>query len=186
MFAKFIKKSKILDKLEKTITMRVPIRKPGKFTNLKQDPHITREKFNELQAKLERLKKNSQPRTIAEVKRLASDGDFSENAAYQIAKGKLRGINQGILEIEDLLKRAIIIEPKKNSGFVQLGNIVTVEVNGKQKTYQILGSSETNPERGVISHNSPIGKNLIGRRMGDNVRIQLSDREVIYKIVKIE
>ena len=166
--------------------MRVPIRKPGKYTNLKQDPHITREKFDELKAKLERLKKISQPRTIAEVKRLAADGDFSENAAYQIAKGRLRGINQGILEIEDMLKRAIIIERRQNTGIVQLGNIVTVEVNGKQKTYQILGSSETDPDRGVISHNSPIGKNLIGRRIGDSVKIQLNNKEIIYKIIKIE
>ena len=165
--------------------MRVPIRKPGKFTNLKQDPHITREKFNELQIKLERLKKISQPRMIAEVKRLASDGDFSENAAYQIAKGRLRGINQGILETEDLLKRAIIIEPQKNNGTVQLGNIVTVEVNGKQKIYQILGSSETNPDKGIISHNSPIGRNLIGKRIGDVVSIQLNNKEVKYKIIKI-
>lgn len=165
--------------------MRVPIRKPGKYTDLKPDPHITWEKFNELQAKLERLKKISQPRLIAEVKRLASDGDFSENAAYQIAKGKLRGVNQGILETEELLKRAIIIEPQRNNGFVQLGNTVTVEVNGRQRTYQILGSSETNPDKGIISHNSPIGKNLIGKRVGDIVRIKINDKEVIYKIISI-
>jgi len=165
--------------------MRVPIRKPGKYTDLKPDPHITWEKFNELQAKLERLKKISQPRLIAEVKRLASDGDFSENAAYQIAKGKLRGVNQGILETEELLKRAIIIEPQCNNGFVQLGNTVTVEVNGRQRTYQILGSSETNPDKGIISHNSPIGKNLIGKRVGDIVRIKINDKEVIYKIISI-
>lgn len=165
--------------------MRVPIRKPGKYTDLKPDPHITWEKFNELQAKLERLKKISQPRLIAEVKRLASDGDFSENAAYQIAKGKLRGVNQGILETEKLLKRAVIIEPQRNNGFVQLGNTVTVEVNGRQRTYQILGSSETNPDKGIISHNSPIGKNLIGKRVGDIVRIQINGKEVVYKIISI-
>jgi len=164
--------------------MRVPIRKPGKYTNLKQDPHITREKFDELKAKLERLKKISQPRTIAEVKRLAADGDFSENAAYQIAKGRLRGINQGILETEDMLKRAIIIE-RKNNGTVQLGHIVTVEINGKQKTYQILGSSETDPSQGIISHNSPIGKSLIGRRVGEVVKVQLNNKNAEYKIVKI-
>ncbi|HOZ56453.1 MAG: Transcription elongation factor GreA [Parcubacteria group bacterium ADurb.Bin316] len=164
--------------------MRVPIRKSGKFTNLKQDPYITREKCEELKARLERLKKVSQPRTIAEVKRLAADGDFSENAAYQIAKGKLRGINQRILEIEDLLKRAIIIELQKNNGTVQLGSIVTVEANGKQKIYQILGSAETDPDKGIISRNSPIGRNLIGKRVGDVVIIHLN-KEFRYKIIKI-
>jgi transcription elongation factor GreA len=166
--------------------MQVPTRRPGKYTNLKTDPHITREKFDELKTKLERLKKISQPRSIVEVKRLAADGDFSENAAYQIAKGRLRGINQGILETENMLKRAVIIERPQDNGTIQLGNQVTVEVNGKQKTYQILGSSETDPERGVISHNSPIGKSLIGQRIGDTVRIQLNNKQVAYKIIKIE
>ena len=169
------------------IFMRVPIRKPGKYTNQKLDPYITKEKFNELQGKLKRLKDVSQPRTIAEVKRLASDGDFSENAAYQIAKGRLRGINQRILETEDLLKRAIIIECQSIDGVVRLGNFVKVEVSGKQRTYQILGSSETNPSQGVISHNSPIGKNLIGRRVGDIINVRLdTSREVKYKIIEIK
>lgn len=166
--------------------MRVPIRKPGKYTNLVTDPHLTPEKFNELKNKLEKLKKVSQPRTIVEVKRLASDGDFSENAAYQIAKGKLRGINNRIDEIEDLLKRAIIIEPLRNNDKVQLGHLVTVSVNGKERKYRILGSSETDPSQGVISHNSPIGSALINRRVGDIVKINVNDKKVEYKIIKIE
>jgi transcription elongation factor GreA len=165
--------------------MRTPTRKPGKYTNQKQDPYLTSEKFFELENKLKRLKEVSRPRTIAEVKKFASDGDFSENAAYQIAKGKLRGINERILEIEDLLKRAIIIKHQKGS-VVQLGSIVLVEVVGKQKKYQILGSAETDPTKGIISHNSPIGRSLIGRRAGEIVKIQLQNREVEYKIVKVE
>lgn len=164
--------------------MQTPQRKPGKYSHFKPDPHLTEAKYNELKNKLERLKKYSQPRAIEEVKRLAEMGDFSENAAYQIAKGRLRGINQGILDITDHLKRAIIIAPH-SSDTVQIGSIVTVEVNGKQKEYQILGSSETDPTRGVISHNSPIGSALIGCRVGDVERIKLNDKIVEYKIIKI-
>lgn len=168
-----------------TDRMQLPIRKPGQYTHLKPDQHLTEVKYNELKNKLDRLKFN-RPRLAEEVKKYASDGDFSENAAYQIAKGRLRGMNQGILEIEDHLKRAIIIKPNKNSSLVQLGSSVTVDVAGKQKTFLILGSSETNPSKGVISHNSPIGSALMGRKLGDQIKIKLADKEVDYKIIKIE
>jgi len=165
--------------------MQLPIRKPGKYTYLKPDQNLTEAKYNELKNKLERLKFN-RPRLAEEVKKYASDGDFSENAAYQIAKGKLRGMNQRILEIEEHLKCAVIIRPNKNSGIVQLGSSVTVEADGEEKTYLILGSSETNPQKGIISSNSPIGAGLIGRKLGDRIKIKLADREIEYKIIKIE
>jgi len=165
--------------------MRVPTRKSGQYTNVKPDPYITEEKYKELKNKLAKLKA-CQPQAIIDVKRLASDGDFSENAAYQIAKGRLRGINQRMFEIEDHLKRAIIIKNQGGEGKIQLGNKVTVEVKGKTRTYLILGSSETNPNAGVISHNSPIGSALIGHKSGECVKVQLKDREVEYRIIKIE
>jgi len=168
-----------------TDVMQIPWRKPGKYTYLKPDQNLTEAKFSELKNKLDRLKFN-RPRLAEEVKKYASDGDFSENATYQIAKGKLRGMNQRILEIEDHLKRAIIIKPNKNSGLVQLGSSVTIATASQEKTYLILGSSETNPQAGVISHNSPIGSALMGRKIHDKIKIKLANREVEYKIVKIE
>lgn len=165
--------------------MQVPTRKPGKYTNLKSDPHITREKYNELKINLEKLKRKRPP-VIEEVKRLAADGDFSENAAYQIAKGRLRGINRRIDEITDHLNRAVIIKTPKSNDRVSLGHYVTVEINGRQRTYLILGSSETNPADGVISNNSPLGSALIGRKAGETIRIELNEKKVEYKIIGIE
>jgi transcription elongation factor GreA len=164
--------------------MQTPQRKSGKFTGLQADPHLTQAKYDELKNKLERLKKYSQPRAIEEVKRLAEMGDFSENAAYQIAKGRLRGINRGILEITDHLKRAIIIQPRKTET-VQIGSTVTVLVNAKLKDYLILGSSETDPLKGIISHNSPLGSALLGCRVDEIVKIKLKDKIVEYRIVEI-
>jgi len=165
--------------------MQLPWRKPGKYTHLKPDQNLTEAKYNELKNKLASLKFN-RPGLAEEVKKYASDGDFSENAAYQIAKGRLRGMNQKILEIEEHLKRAIIIKPNKNSNIVQLGNSVTIKTDGEEKTYLILGSSETNPQKGIISHNSPIGASLIGKKINDKVKINLADKKVEYKIIKIE
>ena len=166
--------------------MQIPIRKPGKYTHLRLDPNLTQEKFDELKRELEHLKTVKQPRAILEVKRLAEMGDFSENAAYSIAKGRLRGINDRITELTEYFKRVVIITPDKNTGVVQLGSTVTVEINGKQKTYTILGSSETDPASGVISHKSPVGAALMGRRVGDTVEIQLAGKRVGCRVISVE
>jgi predicted RNase H-like nuclease (RuvC/YqgF family) len=83
--------------------MQVPIRKKETYVKPKPDPYLTEEKFQELQRKLESLKKRH-PGLSAEVKRLAEMGDFSENAGYQLAKGRLRALNQRILELEVQLR----------------------------------------------------------------------------------
>ena len=166
--------------------MRTPIRKAGKYTNLKPDPNITQKKYNELKNHLDRLEEFSQPNAAKEVKRLAEMGDFSENAAYQMAKGRLRGINQKILDLKEQLKNAVIIKSVVSNGRVQIGNIVTVEARGKQKKYQILGSAETDPVRGIISHNSLIGEALIGKKLGDVAIVDLGSKMVGYEIIKIE
>jgi|WetSurMetagenome_2_1015567.scaffolds.fasta_scaffold00517_1 transcription elongation factor GreA len=165
--------------------MRVPIRKADKYLRGKPDPRMTKAKFDELTADLVRMKK-IRPPLAAEVKRLAAMGDFSENAAYQIAKGRLRGLNQAMIDIEDQLAHAEIIEPNKNCETIGLGNSVAVETAGKKKTFLILGSTETDPAAGIISRSSPLGSALLGRRVGETVAIKLKDKIVEYKIIKIE
>lgn len=152
---------------------------------MKSDPMLTVEKIKELEAKLDRLKNYSRPKGAEEVKRLAEFGDFSENVEYQLAKGKLRGINNTITTIENQLKNATIIEPNSQHEVVQIGHQVTIENDGKQKTYLILGSTETNPQKGVISHVSPLGSALIGKKVGENVELKIADKEVSYIIKEI-
>jgi transcription elongation factor GreA len=166
--------------------MRVPTRKADKYLLPKGDGLMTAARYQELSAELEKLTKIIRPRLAEDVKKAASDGDFSENAAYQIAKGRLRGINQRITDIEELLKKAEIIQPSKNSYVVSLGNQVTVESTGKTKTYTILGSEESDPAKGIISKNSPLGSALLGKNVGQKATIKLKDKTVEYKIVKIE
>lgn len=182
--------------------MQIPKRKPGKYTNERPDPNLTKTEFNKLKSKLTELKL-SLPRAADEVRRLAEMGDFSENAAYQMAKGRLRGINQRILELEDQLKYAVIIKPAKDAQIVQIGHKVTIEevsrhsllntkgwrdvptaVGTKEKTYLILGSEETDPLKGVISQNSPLGSVLLGHKLGDIIKIP--PKGVEWKIVRIE
>jgi transcription elongation factor GreA len=168
--------------------MQVPHRRKETYVKPKPDPYLTEAKFIELKNKLERLKNQIRPREAEEVKRLAEMGDFSENVGYQVAKGRLRGINQRILDIEDHLKNAIIFRPNKDTEIVQIGHQITIEniSDQRRKTYTILGSSETNPTAGVISHNSPIGAALIGHRVGERIKIKLADKEKEFEILKIE
>src|SRR3989344_8667657 len=108
--------------------MRIPIKKPGKYTHLKPNLHLTQEKFQALKENLEKLKKTIQPQAALEMRRLAEMGDLSENAAYQIAKGRLRGINDKISKLEFILNGAAIIKPNKNAEIIQLGSRVTIEI----------------------------------------------------------
>lgn len=168
------------------VTMRIPYRKPGPYSQIKTDPFITKAKFDELKNKLEKLKNFSRPKAAADVARLAELGDFSENMEYQMAKGRLRGINSAILRIENEINNAQIIETDKQNNFIQIGSKVTMESGGKRKTYQILGSMETDPAKGIISHLSALGSALMGRQPGEEIKVQLAGKEVEYKIIKIE
>jgi len=166
--------------------MQLPYRKPGKYSRMTNDPLMTQAKFDEISKKLDRLKK-SQPAAAKEVSRLAELGDFSENVEYQLAKGRLRSINDNILRMENQLQHAEIIAPSGKGDAIQLGNTVTiVSEEGKMKTYQILGSTESDPQKGIISHNSPFGAALIGRRVGDKVKIAFAGKEVEYTITQVE
>ena len=156
--------------------MRTPYRKPGKFSQMAPDPLMTTDKLAEFKNKLARLK-TSQPQAAAEVARLAELGDFSENAEYQLAKGRLRGINDGILNLERQINQAAIITPEQQTDTVQIGHAVAVENDGKEKTYRILGSSETNPQKGIISHLSPLGSALIGHKAGEEIIIKIAGEE---------
>lgn len=164
--------------------MQTPYRRKETYVKPKPDPYLTEEKFIELKNNLERMK-TSHPRLSAEVKRLAEMGDFSENAGYQDAKGRLRGLNQRILELEAHLKTAVVFRPSGNTEKVNLGHKITVESEGKQKTYQILGGTETNPTAGIISHNSPLGAALIGHKVGDIIKIELAGKNREFKIISI-
>ena len=164
--------------------MQVPKRKAGKYAKIPKDNNITQAKFDEITKKLEKIKK-SHPYATSEVVRLAKMGDFSENVAYSLAKGRLRWINQAILDLEKDLKNAKIIKINKSKNKIKLGHSVVVKQDGKKTKYTILGSEETDPTKKIISHHSPIGSALLGHKVGDVVTIQIKNKNLEFKILKI-
>ena len=147
--------------------------------------YLTPEGIKRLQARLERLRR-SLPAVIDEAARTAAYGDRSDNAEYKEAKGILRRTRGQILNIEDQLKRVVAIPTGAGAaGTIQLGSTVKVESDGKIKTFRILGSSETDPGRGRISHTSPLGAALIGHIAGDLVKVQTPGGAQKYMIVAV-
>ena len=168
------------------MSMRTTNRKSDKFTGQKQDPLITAEKIKELTEKLAGMK-TKRPILAAEVGRLAELGDFSENVEYQLAKGKLRGLNNAILVLKNQLTRAEVIMTPSQTDRVEIGHSVTVECNNKRQQYHILGSTETDPNHDVISYNSPIGAALIGHRVGEKLLVVIANKkEMEYTIIEIK
>jgi transcription elongation GreA/GreB family factor len=162
--------------------MRLPNRKPGKYTYASFDPVMTAAKLEQLTRKLERLKTITRPAAINETKRLGENGDFSENAEYQIAKGRLRGINRTIDELERRIAHAQVIAPPADTATVQVGHRVTVASGGREMTFTILGPSETDPARGIISYQSALGAALLNTTVGDTVSVGVAT----YTVVAIE
>jgi len=164
--------------------MQVPKRRYDKVYE-RPDANISQAKFDELKNKLDKLKNVSRFKAMSEVARLAEMGDFSENHAYQVAKGRLRGINAKILELEDYFKYVTVIKPDVNKTQVKLGDRVTIKQDGRVKEYLILGPLESNPLQGVISHKSPIGSALMARRVGDSFKVALANKEVLIEVINI-
>jgi len=168
--------------------MRVPTRKSEQLAASKkqeEDLHMTPAAIQRMANELDRLLSQDRPHMIKEVQRTAEMGDFSENFAYQQAKHALRRINARIMTLEDKIKRAIPIV-KSESDTVQLGSTVVVEADGRPLTFEMVGPHETNPTRGRISHQSPLGQALIGRPTGDKVTVVIGGREIVYTIVEVK
>lgn len=139
-----------------------------------------------MQRQLEDLVKVQRPEAAAEVTRTAEMGDLSENAAYQEAKHRLRRINSRALILEERLKQAIPIEQGSTDGKISIGSEVTVLVDETQKGLRIVGSQETNPMQGLISHLSPLGKLLLGHQVGDKLILETDNRETEYQIIEVK
>lgn len=172
--------------------MQIPIRKSEQsrqYTDAGGPIPLTAAGIKHLKATLEHLEKRELSRAIEEVSRTGAMGDFSENAAYQDAKGRLRRLHTRIAFLKDRLNRAQVIGSEKDwhpTGAIRLGSKVTLKINGVQKVYELVGPAETNPSRGRISHLSPLGSTLIDRKAGDKGEFKTDTVKTAYEILKVE
>lgn len=148
--------------------------------------YLTKEGLKKIQEELEHLKTVVRKEVVERISSAKELGDLKENAEYSEAKNTQAMTESRILEIEDILRDVQLIDESKHStDHVNIGSTVHVKVNGKTFTYSIVGPEETNPPQ-RISFESPIGKALLQKRVGDMVNITTPAGSVSYEIIKVE
>ena len=148
---------------------------------------MLQEGYDKLTSELKRLKVE-RPLIVDAIEEARAHGDLSENAEYHAAKEQ-QGQNEAtISDIEDKLSRAQIIDPRDLSGDkVVFGATVTLrDENEKPVRYQIVGQTEADAKTGRISYNSPLGRALIGRSVGDEVEVTVPAGDRWYEVSKVE
>jgi len=144
---------------------------------------LTKDGVAELKAELDGLVAQRGP--IAErIKSAREFGDLAENAEYSSARQEQEKAEARISEIEHILLNMEVIAKPKGDSKVQLGSTVKLKNNGTTKEFQVVGTVEADPLKGKISDESPIGKALMGKKMGDAVEI-IKAEGAKYKIVEI-
>ena len=144
---------------------------------------LTQSGIDELKEELNKLL--SQRGGVAERIRQARElGDLSENAEYQTAREEQDRLETRIREVGHILQNAQMIKKPKASGLVKLGSIVELKAGAKSQRFQVVGTIEADPLSGKISDESPIGKALLGKKVGDRVEIK-SSQAANYKITAI-
>jgi len=149
---------------------------------------MTPEGKHALEQELQQLKSVERPRITAAIAEAREHGDLKENAEYHAAKDRLAFLDARIGELSDLLSRTQVIDPASyDHDKIRFGSTVMLEnlTTNEEITYTIVGSTESNPDRGLISYHSPLSKQLMGRSEGEEVTIKLPSGNQEYEILEI-
>ena len=149
---------------------------------------MTQTSYDNLTEELRRLKAEDRPEIVREIETARAHGDLSENAEYHAAKEKQGHIEARVRVVEDKLARAQVIDPSGQSlEKVRFGLTVDLEDSqtGDQVTYTILGEEESDAANGTISVASPVARALLGKEVGDSVRVRIPKGTREFEILEI-
>jgi transcription elongation factor GreB len=150
--------------------------------------YITREGFEKLQTELQWLWTDERPKVTEAVSVAAALGDRSENADYIYGKKRLREIDRRIRFLTKRVDDLNVVEagPRKEDDRIYFGAWVTIEdEEGERQRYQLVGPDEFDAHEGRISVDSPVGRALMGRRLGDEVVVRRPKGETVYEVIAI-
>jgi transcription elongation factor GreA len=150
---------------------------------------LTQEGFEKLQQELKYLTEVRRREVADRIRHARDFGDISENSEYDDAKNEQYLLERRISEVQRRLRNAKVVDPAgAEAGSVDLGTLVTLKVVGadEERTFQIVGSNESDPGSGKLSHSSPVGRAVLKRRVGDKVTVATPRGTTEYEIVNIE
>lgn len=154
--------------------------------NLKKKVFVTKEGLVELKKELGELEKDKRPSVLDRVAQARAMGDLSENSEYTAAREELSLIDGRIEELQDILKNVSLIEENGKSKIIQLGSHVTISVGSKKEQFSLVGEWEADPKDKKISHESPLGKALLGKAVGEKVEVEAPAGKVLYTVVEVK
>ena len=150
---------------------------------------LSAERLKELQDELTYLKTVREKEVADQIKEARSFGDLSENSEYDEAKNEQGKLYSRIAEVEEILANCVVIEEGENDhNAVRLGSRITVldlEFD-EQETYEVVGSQEADPMNGRISEDSPFGRALLGKEVGEEVLVEAPAGNLHYKVLDIQ
>ena len=155
---------------------------------LEKQEILTQEGYNKIEEEVEYLKTVKRKEVAERIKVAISFGDLSENAEYDEAKNEQAQVEERIVKLENILRKAVIIDESQiDSNIVTIGSTVKVYDTDfeEEVEYTIVGSAEADPYNGKISNESPVGSAFIGKHKGDDVEVQVPNGVAIYKILDI-
>jgi transcription elongation factor GreA len=138
---------------------------------------VTQEGLARLRQELAELRNERLPQLRAELEQLRATEqhvEFDEASALEDLQDRLLGTETRIAELEDILERARVIDERaaRQSDTIQLGSLVVVEEDGRQRTYELVGPVEADPDAGKLAIDSPVGSALLGKRVGDEATVE--------------
>lgn len=149
--------------------------------------YLSEERYKELRGELEKLKAEGRGMVAERLKYAKELGDLSENSEYQEAREEQSRVERKISQLEEILRHSSIIQRGAGgSGAVAVGSKVKVKKGGDTIVYTIVGSNEADPASGMISNESPIGKSLIGARVGDIVSVSTPKGDFSLLVLSVE
>ena len=147
---------------------------------------LTRQGLASLKSEFDELTKVKRTQIIKRIQIAREFGDLSENSEYDAAKEEQSLLETRITQLEDVLKRAQIIEPVEKADFVVIGSTVTVEMNDEVHKFTIVGSMEADPAANKISNESPVGKALLGLQAGETIEVSVGPVKSKIKVLEIQ
>lgn len=151
-----------------------------------QKEYLSKDKFEELKEELDLLTRVKRKEIAEQLEAAKALGDLSENAEYHSAREAQAAMEGRIMDIENILKNAVIVGGRHKTDAVGIGSVVLVKCGKEEKTYTIVGSEEADIRAGKISNKSPLGEAMMGKRKGDTFSYTTPAGEKKCEILEIK